>query len=231
MPLMPTSIQALLFDLDNTLLDRTRTFLAFAGAFISRYFPELTDERRSELIRYIVEEDEDGYRSKPELFRQLLDDLPFAPSVTAEELLEFYFEHYPAHAAPMEGAEELLDLARRLQLRVGLVTNGLTRVQMGKIRRLGWESAFNAILISEAAGCKKPDPAIFRKALEQIGADPAATVFVGDHPRNDIIGAAGAGMRGIWLRRNQPWPDGVPPALLTVDHLDELKEWLRNATA
>jgi putative hydrolase of the HAD superfamily len=35
-----------------------------------------------------------------------------------------------------------------------------------------------------------------------VGAGPAETVFVGDHPRNEIIGAAEAGMRGIWLRRN-----------------------------
>lgn len=222
---MPT-VTTLLFDLDNTLLDRTRTFHAFTEAFVTRYFPELPDERRGELIRYIITEDEDGYRSKPELFAQLRDELPFAPTVTAQQLLDFYFEQYVAHAVPMEGAEELLASARRKRLRIGLVTNGLTRVQMGKIRLLGWETKFDAMIISEAAGCKKPDPAIYRMALEQVGADPTEAVFVGDHPRNDIIGAAEAGMRGIWLRRNQPWPDGAAPAMLTVDRLEELERWL-----
>ncbi|WJH37352.1 HAD family hydrolase [Paenibacillus sp. CC-CFT747] len=54
---------------------------------------------------------------------------------------------------------------------------------------------------------------------------PGECVFVGDHPVNDIAGAAEAGMQTAWLRVNQPWRDEIrtaPGAVLT-----ELKELCR----
>jgi HAD superfamily hydrolase (TIGR01549 family) len=219
-------IAAILFDLDNTLLDRDATFRAFAARFVARYFPELGAGQSRELIERLVLLDEDGYRSKPELFGQLLEELPFAPGVTAEELLAFYAEHYVESAAAMEGAEELLRLCRAAGLRIGLVTNGRTSIQLGKLRRLGWEDRFDAVLVSEAAGCRKPDRAIFERALNELKAKPEEALFVGDHPANDVGGAHGAGIGAVWLRRNQPWLPGAPEPLHAVTSLPELRRWL-----
>ncbi|MGH9316790.1 MAG: HAD family hydrolase [Thermoanaerobaculia bacterium] len=53
---------------------------------------------------------------------------------------------------------------------------------------------------SARVGFKKPDPRIFRAALDALGADPAQAVFVGDSLRRDMAGARELGMRHIWLR-------------------------------
>lgn len=73
-------------------------------------------------------------------------------------------------------------------------------MQSRKLECLSLSSSFDTIPISAAEGIGKPDPEIFRRALERLEADAAETVFVGDHPEVDIKGARSAGMRAIWRR-------------------------------
>jgi FMN phosphatase YigB (HAD superfamily) len=90
--------------------------------------------------------------------------------------------------------------------------------------------------MSDAIGLAKPSPAFFARALELMGSpDPATVAYVGDRIDNDVIPAAAAGMRAVWLRRG-PWgviqrPDPQAPPALTVDSLDELAERIGEAWA
>jgi HAD superfamily hydrolase (TIGR01549 family) len=54
---------------------------------------------------------------------------------------------------------------------------------------------FDAVVVSGELGVRKPDPAPFRAALEQLGVEPARAVHVGDYPPHDEVGALAAGMR------------------------------------
>ena len=88
--------------------------------------------------------------------------------------------------------------------------------------------------MSEAMGVGKPEPAFFARTLEMMGSPAAASVaYVGDRVDNDVIPAAAAGMRAVWIRRG-PWgviqrvPSGQRPALI-VDSLDELVERIGEA--
>ncbi|MEA2594966.1 MAG: putative hydrolase of the superfamily, partial [Thermomicrobiales bacterium] len=105
----------------------------------------------------------------------------------------------------------------------GIVSNG-SRSQRNKIRKLGLEGRTNCIVISEAVGVRKPDPAIFHLAAERLLVHPAATLFVGDHPDADIVGAAGAGMRTAWLHRGREWPARLASSHphYTIDTLTDL---------
>jgi putative hydrolase of the HAD superfamily len=107
---------------------------------------------------------------------------------------------------------------------MGLVTNGRKDIQDGKIDLLALREYFAAIVISGEAGIAKPDPDIYRLALERLGYAAEETLFIGDHPVNDIWGAGKAGMATIWLRRNHAWDDklDVQPWKI-IDELDELK--------
>jgi len=101
-----------------------------------------------------------------------------------------------------------------------------------ELRALGVEAEVMAM--SAEMGLSKPDPAFFARALELIGSPPPGEVaYVGDRVENDVIPAAEAGMRSVWIRRG-PWgliqqlPPGVVPALV-VDSLDELVERIGEA--
>jgi putative hydrolase of the HAD superfamily len=101
-----------------------------------------------------------------------------------------------------------------------VVTNGPTALQQGTIAGLGLGDVFDAILISEAEGVRKPDPSIFRRAAMRIGREPRAAVFVGDNPDADVAGAQNAGMRAVWFRSRAYSPPPTPDA--AIDRLSEL---------
>ena len=63
----------------------------------------------------------------------------------------------------------------------------------------GLAPLFAVMVDSHCVGAEKPDPAIFRAALETLRAMPETTVFVGDSLRRDREGARRAGMGFIWI--------------------------------
>jgi HAD superfamily hydrolase (TIGR01549 family) len=105
-------------------------------------------------------------------------------------------------------------------------------VRADELRALG--IAPDVLAMSDAIGLAKPSPAFFARALELMGSpDPAAVAYVGDRIDNDVLPAAAAGMRAVWLRRG-PWgviqrpsPEAAPA--LTVATLDELVERIGEA--
>jgi putative hydrolase of the HAD superfamily len=75
----------------------------------------------------------------------------------------------------------------------------------------GVDHLFAAVAISGKLGVAKPDPKIFQVALDEAGADAAATVHVGDQPANDVAAARAAGITPVLIDRfaRHPDPDGV----------------------
>jgi FMN phosphatase YigB (HAD superfamily) len=63
----------------------------------------------------------------------------------------------------------------------------------------GIRSCFATVVDSEVAGFRKPDPRIFRAALDAVGVAPAEAVFVGDSRPRDMAGARALGMPHVWL--------------------------------
>lgn len=214
------NIKAVLFDLDNTILDRTRTFENFTKELIGTYFEHL--ETTQAILDRIIYLDQDGYKNKNVLFEELLEQLPWKAKPQKQELLAFYDSRYVRNAVLMDQAREVLAYVRT-KYKTGLITNGRTAIQYGKIDRLGIRNAFDSIVVSEEAGIKKPDPRIFHMAIEKLQVLPEACLYIGDHPLNDIEGAEGAGMKTIWIKVNQPWKDELKARpLYTVEQLSEL---------
>jgi len=158
------------------------------------------------------------------LFSELLEELPWQVKPQLKELLDYYSTEYVKSAVLMEHAKEVVQYARK-KYKTGLITNGKTSIQYGKIDRLGLRHDFDLIIVSEEAGCKKPDPEIFEMALEKLGLRAEQCVYIGDHPVNDIEGASRIGMKTIWMKANQPWKDGLTATpLYSIDRLSSLLE-------
>jgi putative hydrolase of the HAD superfamily len=83
---------------------------------------------------------------------------------------------------------------------------------------------FDTILISDAEGSSKPDPRIFRRALERLDITPTRSVFVGDHAEVDVAGARAAGMQAIW--RRDPNVSLMVEADGVIEELVDLLTWL-----
>nr|RZI34364.1 Pyrimidine 5'-nucleotidase YjjG [Cryobacterium sp. SO1] len=116
---------------------------------------------------------------------------------------EDYFVHYRAHWRLHADALPCLDeLARRIPgVRFGLITNGELAYQRVKLADTGLDARVEHVITSAEFGLAKPRPEIFVHACALFGADPARSVYVGDRLRTDAIGAAAAGLTGVWLDR------------------------------
>ena len=93
---------------------------------------------------------------------------------------------------PIERAFEVVRALRARGLEVAVVSNwdiGLIE----QLERLGVASLFTAIVTTAEAGAAKPEPAVFRLALEKLGVDAKRALHVGDEP-GDEDGAGAAGM-------------------------------------
>lgn len=129
-------------------------------------------------------------------------------------LAESYRRAYLAARRPVAGARELLAEVRGRGVTIVAVTNNLVSEQEDKLRHTDLRRLFDGLVISEAAGVNKPDPAIFEIALRVAGATPAEAVMLGDSWENDVVGAVRAGIAAAWLdRRGRGIPDPSVPVL------------------
>ncbi len=121
---------------------------------------------------------------------------------------------FPETRATLDALQPLYALA--------LVTNGAPDIQRDKLAGSGLESYFPVVQVSAEAGFGKPNPAIFALALDALGVRPEDAVMVGDSAARDILGANRAGVRAIWIRReNQPLTSGAYPDA-TITSLSDL---------
>lgn len=198
--------EAIFFDLDETLSDRTSAMNEFAVRLIERYFGEVEPERLQNMLNHIRIADGDGYRDKEEFYRDIVGRWGWEKAPAFEEYIGYWESEYPQCSMPMEELIPVLDYFQEQGVPLGVMTNGFTSVQNAKIDRLGIRSYFKSIVISEEAGFRKPDERIYQIGLKSLGSEAERTWFVGDHPVNDILAAQKAGMKGIWLERVIPWP-------------------------
>ena len=102
--------------------------------------------------------------------------------------------------------------------RLGIVSNFYGNLD-AVCRGAGLASVFSVLVDSHCVGAEKPDPAIFRVALDALRATPGTTLFVGDSLRRDREGARRSGMRFVWLKpetieaANAPTPEAVDHAV------------------
>lgn len=215
-------MRAVLFDLDNTLMDRHHALRRYISLF-AEYFAQQIDGMALETVAAIfIAADGGGYTPKPQALEQVRQRLTWKDRPSLDEIQTHYHETYPHCALEMPGAKETLIALRARDLKTAIITNGGTRTQNTKIDLLGLRDLVDAVVVSEAAGIKKPDAQIFLMALEEIEVEASAAIFVGDHPNNDVLGAQRAGLAAVWMRGYHPWPQDESEPQWQVDRLIDI---------
>lgn len=105
--------------------------------------------------------------------------------------------HHGDERPYLEAAEVLAALQAR-GYRIGIIANQAAGTA-DRLRAWGLLTHIDLVVASAEVGVAKPDPAIFRMALEQAGCQPQEAVMVGDRLDNDIAPAKSVGMRTVWL--------------------------------
>ena len=206
--------RALLFDLDDTLLDprelqravlQTCTALAAAEGLDA---PRLL-EANAEVWRTYWPEAErkwmlgilDGATVSLQVWQRTLSACGCLDESIARSAVEAHSAYTREAYRLYEDALELLVwLSGRLAL--GLITNGAGDTQREKLLWFGLERYFDVIAISGEIGAAKPDAELFRFALDKLAISPEDAWYVGDNLYSDVAGAKAAQLTAVWLNRN-----------------------------
>lgn len=114
----------------------------------------------------------------------------------------------------------------RSNYKLGLLTNGAPDIQWDKILGAGIDKYFDSIIVSGDIGIGKPDPRIFETMLSRLEGIRNNTVMIGDSLRSDIGGAQGAGIKAIWINRNNLINDGPIVPDMEIKNLSQLNSIL-----
>ncbi|MCA1053967.1 HAD family hydrolase [Rossellomorea aquimaris] len=214
-------MKAILFDLDETLLNRSQSLEYFIHDQYTRLFSSYQLEEEDFCSRFI-EWDQRGYVWKDIVYERLIAHYSL-DHFQVNDLVEDYLVNFGRHAKGFEGVDSVLSTLKKEGFVLGLITNGREDLQSSSIKALQIEQYFDIMVISESIGMKKPDPRIFHHALSQLGVDPENAVYIGDHPVNDVEAAQKAGMHAIWKRTSHWDGKGIQHV---IDDLSEILTYL-----
>ncbi|MEN9699002.1 MAG: hypothetical protein RLZZ301_200 [Bacteroidota bacterium] len=200
----------LFFDLDRTLWDFDRNseqalrqilaqeeLLEQLGGF--EHFHKVYHYQNAHLWKLYgkgkIKKEELRYERFRATFKQL--------KLTDEELVKRVGDAYvaisPRQTALFPKAIETLQELKAMGFKLHIITNGFQEVQFIKLENCGLKAFFDVIVCSEMVGKNKPEPAIFKYALNQANATARQSLMIGDDYHVDIAGALRVGMKAIWF--------------------------------
>lgn len=217
-----------LFDLDDTLVDRQGTLADWAAEFSARH--GLGDEEQAHVLGMVAER---AYPSTFEVIRTR-----YRLSTSTYELWRTYCAHIAAWVSCPADVLDGLDALRAVGWRVGVATNGAVDIQRAKLRATGIAERVDGVFVSDEAGARKPQIRHFALAAARCGTvlDDGGWM-VGDNPVNDIGGGRSAGLHTVWIHNGRSWPPNdpgpdhvVPRARTAIDLLLHSADHTRTTT-
>lgn len=222
---MNRTIDAVLFDLDDTLHDDTAAYQTAADEVAREIAAEHGIDALALKAAYIAEAE--GFwqrlsvqqlgtrleRARGQLWQAALAKTGINDFDLAQRSAERYNAYRRERFTLFPGALETLRTLKARGKKLGLLTNGFSETHREKIALLKIGEFFDAIFISDEVGMLKPDPLLFAHACATLGVPPMRGAMVGDRYDRDIKGALEAGLYTIWLNvRDERLGDGLPPA-------------------
>ncbi|MFW1923051.1 HAD family hydrolase [Acinetobacter geminorum] len=187
----------ILFDLDQTLLDRNTSLIKFVEWQVN-FFQLVSQQNKQNFIARFIELDNNGNVWKDLVYSQLIEEFSIQ-AFSVDFLLESYVNDFNKFCSSFERVPEAIKNLYNKGYKLGLVSNGKSPFQENNFYALGLKEFFSTIIVSEAVGMRKPDRQIFEYACRELGCTPNECIFVGDNPKADIEGANKAGMKTIFF--------------------------------
>jgi FMN hydrolase / 5-amino-6-(5-phospho-D-ribitylamino)uracil phosphatase len=214
------------FDLDDTLWPVEPVMIAAERAMLSwleERHPEIMHGQSADTLRAMRMGLAARYPQRSHdmtfLRHQALADMFAAagrPVAHADEAFEIFYAERNRVKLYEDVAASLTRLSKRYRLFA--LSNGNADLQ-----RCGIAHWFEGHVTAISAGAAKPDARIFTHLLDQARVTAAQVLHIGDDPHLDVVGAAQAGLRTVWLNRGaKAWPPHLPPPARTISTLEEI---------
>ncbi|MEM0203812.1 MAG: HAD-IA family hydrolase [Archaeoglobaceae archaeon] len=187
-------IKAVIFDLDNTLVD-------FMGAKM-KACEEVSRIARcgsaEELLQYFLRN-----RSAFESFHSIAEFLKDRGAFSQElfsRCCEVYEKTKLENLRIYSGVREVLERLKSMGLKLAIVTDAENGNAIARLRKFGLEKYFDAIVSADMCGKMKPEPDSILLALSMLGVEAREAVIVGDSIRRDILAGKKLGMLTIYAK-------------------------------
>lgn len=207
------TIEGILFDVDDTLVDTKGAFARALEAVRAEHLPHVPAERDPEILSH-WRTDPGGFYSRytrgemdhvtQRRHRAALLHETFGAAPVTETSFEawdaLFWGTFGRSWTAHDDARAAVDAALAAGLRVGVVTNAATELQERKLKVAGLGDL--PVLVGvDTLGFGKPDPRVFVEGARKLGVEPSRTAYVGDEPTVDALAAHEAGLTGVWLDR------------------------------
>jgi putative hydrolase of the HAD superfamily len=203
------NFKAVLFDLDNTLIDfvkfKKETAKAAAKAMVKQDFPLSEKETYKRIFsvydRFGIEYQKTFYQ----VIKPLKLEINKAEQIQQAAILAYLQKKFDV-LKPYPKVKPTLKKLRKKGLKLGIVTDAPRNKAWQRLVLTGLDKEFDIVVTHHDTLKHKPHPSPFKVALKKLNLPPSEVLFVGDNPDRDIKGAKKVGMMtclakyGLWVK-------------------------------
>jgi len=222
-------ISAVIFDLDNTLVD----FMAMKRQAVDAAIGAMIDAGLK-LTRGEIQSRIDAiYKERGIEFQNVFDQLVY------DEFQKLDYKILSAGIVAYRRAREaalvpyphvyktLMELVK-MGMKTGVVSDAPAKEAWLRLTYLNLHHMFDHVVTFEDTGKRKPDPAPFKKILQLLHVDASEALMIGDWAERDMVGAGKVGMKTVFARYGDTFGTVESNADFEVDDISELIEIIRN---
>ncbi|WP_157077365.1 HAD family hydrolase [Robertmurraya korlensis] len=230
------TIQAVFFDLDDTLHDSQHSF----EQTVKKLFPEVASQLTMNALYIKFREASDLLWKDYVEGKTPLSDLRTRRVIMAMKSLDMtidselanlfqkQYEYNQKHLKLFPEVPGLLGALKERGLLVGMITNGPVEHQHNKITSLQLTDHIprHLIYVSDGVGVAKPNPDIFHHVRNSVNLLPHELLYVGDSWENDIVGSSKAGWKSLWFNHRKREPETNHEPLAVIHKLTTILEYV-----
>lgn len=195
------SVKAVLFDLDNTLIDFLRMKREAVSASVESMVASGLGMPREQAEKQLLELYWEKGIENPLIFQEFLTKVlgKVDYRILAKAVMA-YRSRKADYAKPLPGVIPLLKTLIAKGLKIGIVSDAPAINAWIRLVQMGMDDLFDVVVTLDDTGERKPSRRPFELALQRLGLQPKSVLFVGDMPDRDIAGARELGMRTAFAR-------------------------------
>ena len=199
----------ILLDIDDTLIDHSKAERVASIEFGKEFRDEIpdylenrfADKWREESQRHIdrfLRGEISFQEQRRRRIRGIFEDESISDK-KVDRIFESYLQYYENSWELFPDVMSFFISNKKCEFAV--LSDGAQQQQEWKLEKTGIRSVFKFVITAESTGLSKPDPAFFAKACALAKTSPSETFYIGDNVTKDALGAANAGLNGVWLNR------------------------------
>jgi putative hydrolase of the HAD superfamily len=216
-------IKAVIFDLDNTLVDfmlmKNQAIDAAIGAMRDAGLKLSTDEIRMRI--------DDIYSERGIEFQNVFDELLYREfnkidyKILSAGIIAYRRAREAALVPYPHVTMTLIELTK-MHVKLGVVSDAPAKEAWLRLCYLNFHHLFDAIVTFEDTGARKPNPEPFQQILNLLNIQASAALMVGDWAERDVVGAAQVGMKTVFAKYGNTFGTVVSHADYDIDDITQV---------